>query len=514
VSTSPPPVDDNPGRRRSALLLATVFVVAACGLVYELVAGALSSYLVGSSVTQFSVVIGLFMFAMGIGSYLSRFVRTDALRAFVAVEIAVGAAGGVSALVLFYAFTFLPVYLPILVVTTLLVGTLVGLEIPLVIRVLRERQALASALSSVLALDYVGALVGSLLFPLLVVPWLGLIRAAFLFGLLNVGVAGLALWRLGDEIARPRPLRALALVVVAGLGVGLVSAGGLTRFAEDRLYQDEILLARDTPYQRIVVTRWRDDIRLFLDGHLQFSSVDEARYHESLVHPLLAAVPLARRVLVLGGGDGLAVREVLKHAQVQRVDLVDLDPAMTRLFTEHSLLSALNGGVLRDARVQVHNQDAARFLEDTAETWDAIILDLPDPSSPALARLYASSFYALVERRLSAGGALVTQATSPYYSAQAFWCIVATLEARFRVWPYHVNVPSFGEWGFALASRRELDVGALRVGVPARFLTDATLAGLFAFPGDLQRPAVLEINNLDRPVLVRYYEQGWQKYND
>ncbi|MFH1809407.1 MAG: polyamine aminopropyltransferase, partial [Pseudomonadota bacterium] len=511
MTTATPVPADLQARRRNALLLGSVFVVAACGLVYELVAGALSSYLVGSSVTQFSIVIGLFMFAMGIGSFLSRYVVRDALRSFVAIEIAVGAAGGLSALVLFYAFTFLPVYVPFLVASTLLVGTLVGLEIPLVIRVLREREALSNAVSSVLALDYVGALIGSLLFPLVLVPWLGLIRSAFLFGLLNVGVAGLALWRLGDEMAHPKRLRWIAGVTALGLSAGLITAGGLTRFAEDRLYQDEILLARDTPYQRIVVTRWRDDLRLFLDGHLQFSSADEARYHESLVQPVLAAVPGATRVLILGGGDGMAAREVFKHSRVQRVDLVDLDPAVTTLFTERDMLSRLNQGAFRDPRMHLHHMDAARFLEDSRESWDVILVDLPDPSSPALARLYSDSFYKLIDKHLTAEGALVTQATSPYYSADAFWCIVDTLRSRFKVWPYHVNVPSFGEWGFALASRRDIAVADLHLGLSLNFLNDATLQGLFVFPGDLQRPPAIEVNHLDRPVLVRYYERGWQR---
>jgi len=372
----------------------------------------------------------------------------------------------------------------------------------------------------VLALDYVGALLASILFPLVLAPHLGLVRSAFLCGLLNVGVAGLALWLLRPEIARRRALDLAALVATAVLLAGLVTAGGLTRYAEDRLYQDEIVLARETPYQRIVVTRWRDDVRLFLSGQLQFSTVDEARYHEPLVQVALAALADARRVLILGGGDGMAAREVLKHGGVESIDLVDLDAEMTSLFSQHRLLSTLNGGSLRDPRVEIHNADAGKFLEQSSALWDVAIVDLPDPSSAALARLYSTSFYRLLLRHLTANGAFVTQATSPFYAAEAFWCVVETVEQTGRqdasgltVLPYHANVPSFGEWGWVLASRRPIDVTALRLEVPTRFLTAETLPGLFMFPADLQRRAV-EINRLDQPVITTYYENGWRQYNN
>jgi spermidine synthase len=503
------------GQSDGVLLLASVFVVACCGLVYELIAGALSSYLVGSSVTSFSIVIGLFMFAMGVGSYLSRFVRREALTAFVMVQILTGLAGGYSALFLFLAFAYLGTYTPFLVGTSLVVGTLVGLEIPLMVRVVRERQALARAVSSVLALDYVGALVASLAFPLLLVPHVGLVRSGLLFGVLNVGVAGLALWRMADSIRWLGKLRAAAAGVGVVLAAGFALAGQLTRLAEDSLYQDDIILARDTPYQRLVVTRWHDDIRLYLNGHIQFSSVDEARYHESLVHPAMAAVPSARRVLILGGGDGLAVREVLKY-EVERVDLVDLDPVVTGLFRDHAVLADLNEGSLRDPRATIHHADAWEFLEESAGLWDVILVDLPDPSGPSLARLYSTSFYRLVARHLTPGGVFATQATSPFYAPEAFWCIVTTIEEAgpgFVARPYHANVPSFGEWGFVLAARRPVEPAALAIRVPTRFLTEDLMPALFLFPGDLQRRAV-ESNRLDRPVLVRYYETGWKQHNE
>ena len=294
------------------------------------------------------------------------------------------------------------------------------------------------------------------------------------------------------------------------MAAAFAGAGQLTTLAEAHLYADEIVHAESTPYQRIVVTRWRDDLRLFLNNNLQFSSRDEYRYHEALVHPGLAALPGARRVLVLGGGDGLAVREILKYPQVQSVTLVDLDPAMTRLFSQAPSLVALNGGALASPRVQVVNADALKWLEEADGHWDFIVVDFPDPANFALGKLYTSAFYRLLEKRLSARGLLVVQSTSPLYARQAFWCVATTLESvGLTVYPYHALVPSFGEWGFLLAGRGAYAPPAAYP-VPTRFLTAETTPALFQFPADMARVPT-EVNQLNNQVLVRYFEAEWQK---
>src|SRR5204863_5615152 len=179
--------------------------------------------------------------------------------------------------------------------------------------------------------DYLGALAASLLFPIVLVPKLGLVRSAMLFGLVNAAVALWSTFIFSKQLATKTALRISCIGVVAALSAGMIGAGRITAYAEDNIYADEVILSRDTRYQHIVVTRWKDDVRLFLSSHLQFSSRDEYRYHEALVHPGLAAVPAPRRVLVLGGGDGLAVRELLRYPQIERITLVDLDPEMTQL---------------------------------------------------------------------------------------------------------------------------------------------------------------------------------------
>ena len=492
-------------------LLFSVFVIASCGLAYELVAGALSSYLLGDSVTQFSTVIGTYLFAMGVGSWLSKYITRDLIGRFIQIELMVGMLGGFSAVLLFLVFTWLggPFKL-VLYLAVFGVGVLVGLEIPLVMRILERDLDFKELVSQVLTFDYLGALAVSILFPLVLAPQLGMMRTGLLFGLMNVGVALWALHVFRQQLpARP----ALAVQSWAAFGVllaGFAGAGQLTSLAENHLYADDIVHAESTPYQRIVVTRWRDDLRLFLNNNLQFSSHDEYRYHEALVHPGLASLPWAKRVLVLGGGDGLAVREVLKYPNVESVTLVDLDPAMTALFSTAPALVALNQGALKSERVKVVNADALQWLEDNREHFDFIVIDFPDPANFALGKLYTSAFYRLLEKRLSAHGLIVVQSTSPLYARQSFWCVVTTLEdVGFKTAPYHALVPSFGEWGYIIAGRQ----GFAPVAVDAartRFLTPATTAGLFDFPADMARVPV-EVNRLNNQALVRYFEAEWRK---
>ena len=495
---------------RHALLL-SVFVIASCGLAYELVAGALSSYLLGDSVTQFSTVIGAYLFAMGVGSWLSKYIVRDLIGTFVRIELLVGLLGGFAALGLFLAFVWLPApFRLLLYLAVFLIGVLVGLEIPLVMRILKREIEFKDLVSQVLTFDYLGALAVSLLFPLFLAPHLGMLRTGLLFGLLNVAVALWALRLFADQLPARRWLTLQAWGVFALLAAGFAGSGRLTTLAEAQIYADEIVHAETTPYQRLVVTRWRDDLRLFINNNLQFSSHDEYRYHEALVHPGLAALPWARRVLVLGGGDGLAVREILKYPQIEAVTLVDLDAAMTDLFATAPALVELNRGALSSPKVKVVNADALVWLEQSREHFDFIVVDFPDPSNFALGKLYTSAFYRLLEKRLAANGLIVVQSTSPLYARQSFWCVVTTLEeAGLQTAPYHALVPSFGEWGYILAGRKKIAISTVDR-EKTRFLTPETLPGLFVFPADMARVEV-EANRLNNQALVRYFESEWRR---
>ncbi|SDV47266.1 polyamine aminopropyltransferase [Chitinasiproducens palmae] len=499
---------------RERALILSVLIVASCGLGYELIGSALSSYLLGDSVLQFSTVIGCYLFAMGVGSWLSRFVRDeDVLDRFVDVELLVGLLGGMSAAILFVAFAWLAVpFRSSLYVTIFAIGMMVGMEIPLVMRIFnRQRTEFRELVSRVLAFDYLGALAVSLVFPLLLAPRLGLLRTSFLFGMLNACVALWVTHLFRADLRRPREQALRAALVLGLLGTGFVFSNQLTSWAEKGLYGDEIIHAETTPYQRLAVTRWHDDLRLHINGNLQFSSRDEHRYHEALVHPGLAALPWARNVLVLGGGDGLAVREILKHPNVAHVTLVDLDPAMTRLFSTSQPLLALNKGSLTDPRVRVINADAGRWLEENTDMFDFIVVDFPDPTNFGLGRLYSVPVYRLMARHLAEQGYMVVQSTSPYFAPRSFWSIAATLrEAGFHTWPYHCYVPSFGDWGFVLAGKRSDYTVPRAVRVPTRYLDPATMAELFHFPADMQ-PLSMPANRLNEQSLVRYFDEDWRK---
>jgi spermidine synthase len=390
-------------------------------------------------------------------------------------------------------------------------GVFVGLEIPLLLRILKDRIEFRDLVAQVLSLDYVGALVASLLFPIVLVPHLGLMRSAFLFGMANVAVALWSTFIFKGLLPRPGPLRLQCVAVLGLLVAGFVSSENLTQIAESNLYADEIILARSTPYQRIVLTRWHDDVRLYLNGHLQFSSKDEHRYHEALVHPAAAAVAgPVRRALVLGGGDGMALREVLRYPSLEEVTLVDLDPVMTGLFTTDPLLRPLNADSYHDPRVKVVNGDAMRWLEEQAEgAWDLIVIDFPDPRSFSLGKLYTVEFYRLVRRHLSVSGACVVQSTSPYMAPRAFWCIERSIaDAELETYPYHAYVPSFGEWGYVLAlpTKRPPPAKVVDGITGLRFVDDATLRSLFVFPADMRCPPDVRLNRLSDQILVKYHE--------
>jgi spermidine synthase len=495
------------------LLYVNVLLIASCGLVYELLAGTLGSYLLGDSVTQFSLVIGLYLSAMGFGAWISQHIEGNLARRFIEVELAISLVGGLSAPLLYVAFSEVQNFQIVLLGFVFAIGTLVGLELPLLMRIVQAQVKFKDLVSHVLTFDYAGALLASLLFPLVLVPKLGLMRTSLCVGLGNAAVALWGTWLLAADLPRVTGLRVRAAFVIVLLTLGLGQASKLTTWAESRVYADEIVFARSSAYQRILVTQSRAGFQLFLNGNLQFAGADEYRYHEALVHPALLVAGVApRRVLVLGGGDGLALREVLAHP-VQAVTLVDLDPAMTDLGRDFEPLAELNRRALSDPRVQVINEDAMIWLETAPSGFDAAIVDFPDPNTFALGKLYTRRFFQLLARRLSPDAAVAVQATSPLFARKSYWCIVETMKsAGFFTRPYHVAVPSFGEWGFVLAKTGPFEAPRTPpIGVPLRFLNAAALAGMFEFSADMG-PVEVEINRLDNQRLVHYYEDEWRRW--
>ncbi|WP_445526497.1 polyamine aminopropyltransferase [Streptomyces cyslabdanicus] len=473
------------------LVLAGVFVCAACGLVYELELVALASYLIGDSVTQASIVLSVMVFAMGIGSLAAKRLRRHAAVAFGAIEAALALVGGCSAMALYAVFAWTGGWGGVwangprclLVGFSLAIGLLIGAEVPLLMELIQRirRQDAGGAVADLFAADYVGALVGGLAFPFLLLPLLGQLTGALVTGAVNAVAGGVLVLGLfpRDLTPRGRWLLLVANVAVLGLLASLTAlVGDFERAARQAMYGADVRVALRTGEQEVVLTggtRGRPP-RLFLDGRLRGGGRDERRYHEALVHPAMSG-PHAR-VLILGGGDGLAAREVLRHPGVERVDVVERDPALVRLARGDPVLAGLGEHAFDDRRVHVSTADAFDWLRGAPPAaYDVVIGDLPDPGITASAKLYTQEFYGLARRALAPGGRLVVHAGPVASRPREFWTVEATVRAAgLRTLPYRVDGRDSGsaagpdrtagashasrdrggdrgDWGFVLASR-------------------------------------------------------------
>ncbi|MCI2422782.1 polyamine aminopropyltransferase [Saccharopolyspora sp. K220] len=543
-TTEPAEPDVAPGKQRGRIartaVLVAVFICAACGLVYELALVALGSYLIGDTVGQASIVLSLMVFAMGIGALAAKPLQRWAAPAFAGIELLLALLGGLSVLGLYAAFAWLSLYTPALIATALVLGVLIGAEIPLLMVLLQRirQQDAGSAVADLFAADYVGGLVGGLAFPFLLLPLFGQVQGALLVGMLNAAAGlGLVLTVFRRELSK----RATLLLTSASLLVGGVLVGACA-FADDfeitarqALYADPVVHSERTPYQDVVLTEsvslsGNPDTRLYLNGDLQFSSVDEYRYHEAMVHPAMAGPH--GRVLVLGGGDGLALRELLRYPDVREVTLVELDPAVLALARTDPRVSTLNAHSFADPRVRTVSADAFSWLRDNRERYDVVLVDMPDADSTATAKLYSAEFYGLVRHAMSDDARVVVQAGSPFFAPKAFWCTESTMRsAGLNTVPYEVSVPSFGEWGFHLGSAATppsagaaasggsalASPGAppLRLPVdapPLRSLDAATLQAAATFPPDRSRIPGMEPSTLLHPTILQYAQGEWTNY--
>ena len=506
------------GRWR-ALLLAAVAACAACGIVYELALLTLSASLNGGSIVATSLIVAGYIAALGAGALLVRPLLAHAAITFIAVEALLGIIGGLSAAALYVVFAFVDGSTWVLAASTALIGGLVGAEVPLLMTLLQRGRVAGPTdagrtLANLNAADYLGALVGGLVWPFILLPQLGMIRGAAATGIVNLVAAATVSIFLLRRVVSTRQL-AMALCALAAalalLATLLVRAHDIETTSRQRLYADPIIAYRHTAYQEIVITRRDNDTRLYLDGGLQFSTRDEYRYTESLVYPALGKG--ARSVLVLGGGDGLAARELLRQPGIEKIVQVELDPAVIEL--ARTALRDANGGALDNPRVQIVIDDAMNWLRaperHPSEGFDAVIVDLPDPDTPVLGRLYSTEFYTLVAHALAPGGLMVVQSGSPFSTPTAFWRAVSTIRsAGYAVTPYHAHVPTFGDWGFALASRGDTaPIPTMPANAPPlRFLNPQVLQAATVFSGDVG-PRALEPSTLDNPLIVEDMRHGY-----
>jgi len=500
------------------LFFTTVFIAGLCSLVYELLISTTSSYFLGDSVKQFSLVIGIYMAAMGLGAYLTKFMEDNLLDWFIKVEILLGLIGGVSVPILYFVFDKVSggEYQFIMLSLTFLIGVLTGFEIPLLVRILKTYYPLKSNLAYVLSLDYVGALGATLLFPFLLLPFVGTFRTSLIFGLINV-LLGIFVYRFFSKnlsLNRKNTIERGALFCVGFFIILGFFSNKLLKHWEDSFFANQVIYSKQTPYQHLVLTQNQKDIRLYINRIIQFSSIDEYRYHEGLGLYPMGIAPYKKNVLILGGGEGLLVREVLKYDEVESVTIVDLDEEVFRLAKENPHLKRINQDALRHPKVRLVNNDAMQFLQSSNELYDVILSDLPDPSNESVARLYSTTFYKLVQSKLSATGIFATQATSVFHTRNAFWCIYETLKnSGFRaVEPYHIYVPSFGDWGFVMAANWDFDYKNLPKHISTQYLDSLQMEKMFYFEKDIANPQNLVPNRMDQPELLDYFLEDWEQW--
>jgi len=445
---------------------------------------------------------------MGIGAWFAQNILRHLIPVFVGVEMAIGIVGGFSALGLLSAYAWTEYYYPAMILITGIIGILVGMELPLLTRILEHRSGLRRGISEVLTFDYIGALGAALLFPFVLLPYLGHLYTATAIGLLNLFIALIVAWSFRSHLRQ----WGLGILVVGVLSVvAMITAlffyTDTEALIEKALYEDPVIETQQSTYQKIVLTKRGDDTRLYLNGNLQFSSIDEYRYHEALVHLPAAFTAQMQRALVIGGGDGLAARELLAY-DLQEVVVVELDPSVTELSAENPHIATLNNNALRDPRVKVVNQDASPWLQAEGDLFDLIVVDLPDPESEDTAKLYSVSFYKLLQRRLSVGGVMITQATSPWFARRAFWSIGNTMESVFaHVQPATVYVPSFGLWGFFIGAQHSLNEPLQPVHNGA-LVNESSYQRFLTMPADLP-PLETEINHTHSLPIIEYYREGW-----
>ncbi|MCR4290943.1 MAG: polyamine aminopropyltransferase, partial [Candidatus Scalindua sp.] len=509
---------------QSRLLKICIFATGCAGIVAEFVLSTLASYLLGNPILQWTILMSLMLFAMGLGCRISKYFLHNLLDKFIFLEFTLSILCGISVALCYWASTFSKNTGLLIYSFSILIGLLIGAEIPLVTRMNESYEELRVNISSVMEKDYYGALVGGILFAFFALPYFGLTYTPIALGIINFLVASILFWKFKHLLHYKKTIQISFWSITAFFLIFIFAVKPVILYSEQKKYKDRIIFEQQTSYQKIVITQWKDKYWLFINGNEQFSTFDEEKYHEPLIHPAMSISRQLKDILVLGGGEGLAVREILKYKDVEKVTVVDLDPIMTDLAKYNPIITKINQNAMVDLKVDVKNQDAFTFIESSEEFYDIIFIDLPDPNSVSLSRLYSGEFYSLCRRRLNKYGIIVTQASSPVHSPDSFVCIIKTMEsADFTVLPYHNNIPTLGEWGWCLGMKKEVvSADMLKEKVmgielpppPTKFLNrDAIISMVHFGKGVLEIKEKVKVNTILDPILVKYYKKGaWDVY--
>jgi spermidine synthase len=505
--------------QKSRILKIALFATGLSGIVAEYTLSTLATYFLGDSVFQWTITLSLMLFAMGLGSRLSRSINRNILESFIIIEFLLSILTSVSALITYGLLGYTLYTGAIIYSFSIAIGLLIGMEIPLVTRINEENEDLRTNIAGVMENDYYGSLVGGLFFAFIGLPYLGLTYTPFILGAINFIVAVALFIKLRKYISSKKYYNWLsvgAVFVFIIISLGLYMAKPIIVFGEQSRYSDKVILSKQTKYQKITVTQWKDNYWLYLNTSKQLCTFDEWLYHEPLVHPVMQLSKKPKSVLILGAGDGCAIRECLKYTDVERIVLVDLDKEMTDLGANHPIFTNLNDSAYHNDEVEVLNIDAFNYLENSNDFFDVIIADFPDPRSIELNRLYTKEFYQLCHKKLRHNGFIITQAASPYYTTKAFNCIDKTLtSAGFNTIPIHNHVYTFGEWGWIIGAknqRKESLKPALQSlqfnEIEKRWINNEAMLLMTSFGNDLVLSDSIEVNSIHNPVLYKYYNTG------
>lgn len=509
----------------SAILKAAIFATGFSGIVAEYLLSTLATYFLGDSIFQWAMIVSTMLFTMGVGSRISKLFQTKLIEKFLILEFSLSLLVSFSPLIVYTASAYTASVGILIYGFCMLIGTFIGMEIPLVMRINDEYEELRVNISNVLENDYYGSLLGGVFFAFVGLPIMGLTYTPFLLGIVNFSVAvGVYLFlRKRIQSRFQMWLKAAVILILITIPAGAYFANPIIQFGEQQKYKDKVIYSEQSKYQRIVITQWKDHYWLYLNGNQQLCTMDEVMYHEPLVHPAMTLHSNPENVLILGGGDGCAAREILKYKSVKSIKLVDLDPAMTNLGLEHSVLLDLNKQSMHHPKVEVINADGYNFLDQSKDFFDVIIIDLPDPRTVELGRLYSAEFYRTCHKHLRQEGVLVTQAGSPYFATKAFKCIVGTMrEAGFETQAMHNQVITLGEWGWSLGVKTERSIDLKSTlqrleyaNTETQWINNEAMQLLTSFGKDIY-PGFndsVKVNRIHDPVLYKYYLKGnWDLY--
>ena len=544
-------------------LIGSMMVLAACGLIYEYLLAHYAGRIIGAVETSIYGMIGIMIVAMGVGAFLAKWIK-EPFKAFAWLELSIGFVGGCSILIMasMLALTYtLPLWLQDIyglhpsmttdggVVAILqkasfllpfllgfILGAMIGMEIPLIARI-REHihgKHLLHNTGTIYGADYIGAGVGAAIWVTICLK-LPILVAAISTASVNALVGIFFLYRYRGNINNPMALWLAHVVLIITLILLAIGGGHLIRSMNSTLFMDKVEYSKVTPFQHITLTTrikgkgLPEVMSLYLNGRLQFSSNDEVIYHSFLTYPPMLASARHDKILVIGGGDGLAVRDILRW-QPELITLIDLDKAMLDLFSGkdeavpeaiNQKILSLNKGALLDQRLQIIIGDAFLEIEkliSKQQVYDTIIIDLPDPSHPDLNKLYSVYFYQRLRELLSGDGIIAIQSTSPYHAKKAFLSIGKTLAtAGFLTEQYHANVPTFGEWGWSIGSKlgksplqRIKAIESLPLSATWMSLAQIQAAFVFA-PRFFEALDKIEINSLGSNIVYQYHHDAWTK---